>query len=79
MTCQHNKYRTSNYMCAPNVFRAMKKKDCEICWVGITVKQCEDCGEDISKYMRVEVKTVGEYMGALKIDRNTKKRKGKHG
>jgi RNA polymerase-binding transcription factor DksA len=50
-------------MLLDNAKKAMRKGD--ICWVGITVKNCAECGEDISHARRVQVKTADEYLRGL--------------
>lgn len=55
--CQHNRYRSARYM---QIGKAMKNP--EICWVGMRIKECADCGEDLSKYRIVPVMTAQDYI-----------------
>ena len=61
--CTHERYKTKHYMMSSNALKAMKKN--EIVTMGMIVKNCEDCGMDISHAKRVKVETFEEFQGAL--------------
>ena len=56
--CNHARYRTAQYM---PLVDAMK--DPTICYYGIVVKVCQDCGGDVSRFRWVEAKTAKGYIG----------------
>ena len=49
------------YLTADNALKAMKVG--RIAWMGITIKKCEDCGEDLSVHRVVQTKTAQEILG----------------
>ncbi len=57
MTCTHEKYTGDHYK---PVGEAMRDK--EICWTGMIVTECDECGADISSRRIVPVMTPKEYM-----------------
>lgn len=59
--CTHDRYRAKNYMMSENAMKAMKKGD--IVWRGMIIKNCQDCGVDISHAKRVQVKTFEQWNG----------------
>ena len=61
--CNHDKYRQDNFMMIDNAKKAMKAG--KICWIGMMIQNCENCGADISHAKRIEVKTAAQYMGSL--------------
>lgn len=60
--CLHNKYRGDNWMSAPAAL-----KNTNIAWMGMVVKTCEDCGMDISKFQRVQVKTAEQCLREMNL------------
>lgn len=58
--CNHDRYRTSEYM---QYGAAMR--DADICWIGMRIQTCHDCGEDLSQYRIVPVKTVPQYLKSI--------------
>lgn len=74
MNCQHNRYRSSQYMQLGKAF-----KDPNICWYGLRVQKCADCGEDLSKYRIVPVMTAEEYIKKAGIDYGQTKRRKRYG
>ena len=62
MTCTHQRYKRNKgeYMTADNALKAMKAG--AVVWIGRTVTHCEDCGEDLSRFNVVPVKSPGEYV-----------------
>lgn len=56
--CQHDRYRTKEY-------QQVGKLTKNVAWHSKAIQTCEDCGEDISKYSLVRVKTGAEYIGGL--------------
>jgi len=57
-TCNHDRYRNKHYQQKGSIHR-------DIVWRGQIVDKCEDCGEDISKYRLMPVKTANEYIKGL--------------
>ncbi len=57
MACTHAKYTGDH--CMP-VGDAMRDK--EVCWTGMIVNECDECGADISSLRIVPVKTPKEYI-----------------
>ncbi len=57
MTCTHEKYTGDHYK---PVGEAMRDK--EICWTGMIVTECAECGADISSLRIVPVKTTQEVL-----------------
>jgi len=43
MSCDHDKYRDGHHMPAAQALRSKV-----VCWTGIRIKNCEDCGEEIN-------------------------------
>ena len=62
MTCTHEKYRADNYMMADRALAAIRSNQSDVCYMGQIVTHCDECGEDISRGQRVEIKTVNEYI-----------------
>lgn len=60
MTCNHKHYKEPHHMTASKALRMMK--DGKIVWMSKTIKNCNQCGADISYANVVEVKTFEEYM-----------------
>lgn len=68
--CAHSRYKNGDYMTLSKAMRIMESgsndpKDKRVCWHGISIKNCEDCGVDISMHLIVQVKDVNEYMDGL--------------
>ena len=63
MACKHKRYKNGGYLTASNALKAMKVG--RIAWMGITIKNCEDCGADLSKHKVVQVKTADQYLGGI--------------
>jgi len=61
--CKHKRYKNGGYLTADNALKAMKAG--RVAWIGITIKNCEDCGEDLSKHRVVPVKTAQEILGDI--------------
>ena len=67
--CNHPHYKAikGQYMVADEALKAMALKSNDICWMSETVKTCCDCGEDLSQYRIVRVKTAGEYLREMGV------------
>lgn len=66
MTCKHERYKTGKFCTLDNALRGMRQN--KVCWIGVIVKECEDCGEDISKYEVVPYKSPEDYMRENKLE-----------
>lgn len=61
-SCTHDKYRQYPYMHEDEALSMMRANTNSVCWIGIVVKTCDDCGADISRGRRVMVRTVEEVL-----------------
>lgn len=60
MPCTHDKYRGKGWMMASNALKAMKRG--QIIRIGKIIKNCEQCGADISHAKRVQTWTYEEWL-----------------
>ncbi len=61
-SCTHEKYRADNYMSADRALATIRSNQSDICYMGIVVTTCDECGGDISHGQRVRVMTTKEYI-----------------
>ena len=55
--CKHERYKQGNHLTYKNAMKAMRLRDGKaIYWMGMIVKNCEDCGLDLSEHKVVPVK-----------------------
>ncbi len=77
MTCTHQKYKQGQYCTSSNALNGMKLG--KVCWMGMVVKNCEECGQDISEFKVVPYKTAEQIIKGLGLAKPVTKRRGKYG
>jgi len=60
MTCKHERYKQGHHLVSSEALKAMKVG--KVIWMSATIKECEDCGADLSSHKVVQIKTPLEYM-----------------
>lgn len=61
--CKHEYYKQGHHLVSSEALKAMKVN--KICWMGIIVTECKDCGADLREHKVVPVLTVDEWLEAL--------------
>jgi hypothetical protein len=63
VTCKHNHYRKNQYCTLENAYIGMRQN--KVAWIGMRVKNCKDCGADLSEYKIVPYKSPEQYLAEI--------------
>jgi len=61
--CKHERYKDGHHLVSGQALKAMSVN--KICWMGMTIKECKDCGADLSMHNVVPVMTYDEWLKEL--------------